>query len=163
MKDVTNSVDPNPDLNRDPITGAVGSHPVGTGLGSTGGAIGGALAGTAIAGPVGAVVGGVIGAIAGGAVGHVAGEALDPTVEAEYWSTNYKSRPYYRPEFKYEDYDPAYRYGWESASKSSYAGKRFDEIEPELASSWTSTGRPWPDIRDATRDAYDRASGRTAV
>jgi phage tail tape-measure protein len=49
------------DANRDPITGASGSHPVGTGIGATGGAIAGAAIGT-VAGPIGAAVGLVAGA-----------------------------------------------------------------------------------------------------
>jgi phage tail tape-measure protein len=87
--------DANPE-NRDPITEEPGSHPVGTGLGSAGGAAAGVAIGTAVAGPVGAVVGGAIGAVAGGAAGHAASEAVNPTVEGEFWSRNYKNRPYYR-------------------------------------------------------------------
>ena len=54
------------DLNRDPITGAPGSHPVGTGLGAAGGGAAGAAIGTAVGGPVGAVVGAAAGAVVGG-------------------------------------------------------------------------------------------------
>src|ERR1051325_7144059 len=57
------------DANRDPITGAPGAHPVGTGLGA---AAGGAATGAAIgsvAGPVGTAAGIVVGAGAGGVGG----------------------------------------------------------------------------------------------
>ena len=117
--------DDNP-ANRDPITKEPGSHPVGTGLGSAGGAVAGAAAGAVIAGPVGAAVGGVVGAIAGGAGGHAAGEAVNPTVEDAYWSENFKSRPYYQQGRNYLDYRPASRYGWESAAKPEYRGRKFD-------------------------------------
>ncbi|MES2571719.1 MAG: hypothetical protein V4710_16905, partial [Verrucomicrobiota bacterium] len=46
------------DLNRDPITGEPGSHPVATGAGAAGGGAAGAAIGTAVAGPVGTVHGG---------------------------------------------------------------------------------------------------------
>ena len=52
------------DANRDPITGAPGSHPVGTGMGAAAGGAAGAAAGTIVAGPVGTVVGAVVGAVA---------------------------------------------------------------------------------------------------
>jgi hypothetical protein len=155
-------VDPHPDANRDPITGEAGSHPVGTGVGSAGGAAAGAAAGAAVGGPAGALVGGAIGAVAGGAAGHVAGEALDPTVEARYWRDNYHRRPYYEPGSDYSAYEPAYRYGWESANDPTYRDLGFDDAEPRLASGWSnrSSDRPWDRSREAVRDAWDRARRR---
>src|SRR6478672_5784033 len=77
------------DMNRDPITGEPGSHPVGTGVGAAGGAAAGAAIG-AIGGPIGALIGGAIGAVAGGAAGHTAGESIDPTGEEKYWRSQHK-------------------------------------------------------------------------
>src|SRR6188474_1753583 len=59
--DMTNNKETR-DMNRDPISGAPGSHPIGTGVGATGGAMAGAAVG-AVGGPVGMAVGGAIGAI----------------------------------------------------------------------------------------------------
>jgi hypothetical protein len=153
--------DANPE-NRDPITEEPGSHPVGTGLGSAGGAAAGVAIGTAVAGPVGAVVGGAIGAVAGGAAGHAASEAVNPTVEGEFWSRNYKNRPYYRSGKEYSEYEPAYRLGWESAGRKENAGKKFDDVEPELERTWKgspNSATPWTDTREATRDAWSRVRG----
>ena len=47
----TRKTDDNP-ANRDPITGAPGSHPVGTAAGATSGGVAGAVVGTAVGGPV---------------------------------------------------------------------------------------------------------------
>ena len=58
------------DSNPDPITKEPGSHPVGTGLGASGGGLAGAAIGTAVGGPIGGIVGGAIGAISGGLAGH---------------------------------------------------------------------------------------------
>ncbi|MCW2950753.1 MAG: hypothetical protein JWN41_1766, partial [Thermoleophilia bacterium] len=69
--------------NRDPITGAVGAHPVGTGVGAlAGGAATGAAVGT-VAGPVGTAIGAAVGAVAGGLAGKGVAEEMDPTVDQE--------------------------------------------------------------------------------
>jgi hypothetical protein len=150
------------DENPDPITGEPGSHPVGVAAGGAGGAATGATVGAAIGGPVGAVVGGAVGAVAGAAAGKAAAEAVNPTVEEEYWKENYRTRPYYHEGANYSDYAPAYRYGWESASRSDYRNRRFEDIEPHLQKEWESDTKKyrgaWSDIREATRDAYIRAS-----
>ena len=148
------------DANRDPITGAPGSHPVGTGIGAAvGGAAAGAAAGT-VAGPVGTVAGAVAGAIVGGLAGKGVAELIDPTREDAYWRENYKGRPYVRDGSTYDDYGPAYGYGVNSYSR--YPGRRFDEVEPDLAEDWeTSRGKSrlvWEDAKSATRDAWDRVS-----
>jgi phage tail tape-measure protein len=67
-----------PGMNPDPLTGAPGAHPVGTGIGAVGGAAAGASIGAA-AGPVGAAVGTVVGAVAGALAGRGAAEAVNPT------------------------------------------------------------------------------------
>jgi hypothetical protein len=155
------NVDSNPD-NRDAITKEPGSHPIGTVIGSAGGAVSGGAVGAVVAGPIGAVIGGVIGAMAGGAAGHAAGEAVNPTVEHEYWSKNFRTRPYYRAGKEYSEYEAAYRLGWESAVRKEFAGKKFDDVEPELRRDWKSNPGatdPWTDARDATHDAWLRVRG----
>ena len=99
------NLDSNPD-NLDPITKEPGSHPVGTGIGSAGGAATGAGIGAVVAGPIGAVIGGAFGAVVGGAAGHAAGEAVNPTVEREFWSRNFQTRPYYKSGREYAEYEP---------------------------------------------------------
>ena len=79
--------------NRDPISGAPGAHPIGTGLGAVvGGAAVGAAAGTVV-GPVGTVVGTAVGAIVGGLAGKGIAEAIDPTHELAGWQRNNETRP----------------------------------------------------------------------
>ena len=75
--------DADADANRDPLTGAPGAHPVGTGLGAAGGAGAGAAVG-AIGGPLGAGIGALIGGVAGGLAGKGAGEAANPTDPSSY-------------------------------------------------------------------------------
>src|SRR5690606_33322823 len=118
------------EANRDPITGAPGAHPVGVGIGAAaGGAAAGAAAGT-VAGPVGTLAGAAIGAVAGGLAGKATAEAIDPTVEEEYWRSHYTSEPYYESGRSYEDYAPAYRTGYEGRAR--YGVRRFEEVEDDL-------------------------------
>ena len=147
------------DANRDPITGAPGSHPVGTGLGAAVGAIAaGAAAGT-VAGPVGTVVGAAAGAIAGGLAGKGVAEAIDPTAEDAYWRDNYASRPYVEGE-TYDEFGPAYRYGVSSYGK--YGDRSFDDAETDLRRDWndargTST-LEWDRAKLAAKDSWQRVS-----
>jgi hypothetical protein len=154
IKDTTNR-----DANRDPITGAPGSHPVGTGIGAAaGGAAAGAAVGT-VAGPVGTLAGAAVGAVLGGWAGKAVAESVDPTAEDAYWRENYGTRPY-AANGRYEDYGPAYRYGVNAYR--SFPDKSFDELEPELSQHWansrdTST-LEWDRAKHATRDAWTRLS-----
>jgi hypothetical protein len=145
-------------MNRDPITGEPGSHPVGTGVGGAGGAAVGAALGAPF-GPIGMLVGGAIGAVAGGAAGHAAGESIDPTGESEYWKHNYQSRKYFTKDHSWDDYEPAYRYGWESRSK--HRDRSWDDrLEADLKTGWeTAKGKSrmtWERAKDAVRDSWDR-------
>lgn len=156
-KRTRNAANDNADRNPDPITGAPGAHPVGVGLGAAGGGAAGAAVGAA-AGPVGVAVGAVVGAVAGGLGGKAVAEQIDPTAEDAYWRENYSSRPYVDQGGAYETYQPAYRYGWES--RTQHSGRRFDEVENDLASGWErtkgKTAMGWEKAKHAVRDAWDR-------
>jgi len=116
--------------NRDPITGAPGAHPVGTGVGAVaGGAAAGAAIGS-VAGPVGTAAGIVAGAVVGGLAGKGVAEKIDPTVEDAYWRDNYRTRGYVDKNAAWESYGPAYRTGYEGYSR--YRGKRYEDVEADL-------------------------------
>jgi hypothetical protein len=149
-----------PDSNPDPINGEPGAHPVGTGVGAaSAGAVGAAIGG-AVGGPVGAVVGAVIGAVGGGLVGKNVAEGMDPTVENDYWRTNYTSRPYVESNYDYTDYEPAYRTGYEGYSTYRGQGMTFDTAEPHLRRGYEErhggAGMGWEKAKHAARDAWDR-------
>jgi hypothetical protein len=149
--------DDNP-ANRDPLTGAPGAHPVGVGVGAASAGAAGAAIGAAVGGPVGAVVGAAVGGIAGGYAGKGVAENIDPTVEDAYWRETYPTRPYAVAGTSYDEYAPAYRYGWESRSR--YAGKSYDEVENDLERGWDQarerSSLAWHQAKDATRDAWHR-------
>ena len=113
----TMTLEPNPASNPDPITGAPGSHPVGS-------------------------------------------EALDPSVEMDYWRVNYMTRPYYKEGRSFGDYEAAYLYGLKNAA--TLKAMTFEEAEKaHLASGWTAARGhvtyPWADVREAARDSWTRS------
>jgi hypothetical protein len=148
------------DANPDPITGAPGSHPVGTGLGAAAAGAAGAAIGSVVPGvgtAIGGAIGAVVGAVGGGYAGKAVAEAIDPTTEDAYWRENYKSRDY-AAGATYDEYRPAYQYGWESRTK--YQGRKFDEVESDLGRDWDrakgSSNLGWEKAKHATRDAWHR-------
>src|SRR3954469_21720548 len=125
------SYDDKKHLNRDPITGAPGAHPVGTGLGAAAGGMAAGAAAGAVGGPIGAVAGAAVGAVVGGLAGKRVAENIDPTIEEAYWRENYRNRPYAtKSDYTYDDYGPAYMYGVDNYSR--YPGKSFDQVEGDL-------------------------------
>jgi hypothetical protein len=147
--------------NRDPVTGEPGSHPIGTGVGAAGGAAAGGAIGAAVGGPVGAVAGAIIGGVAGAYGGKGAAEAINPTVEEQYWRENHAKQNYANEDYGYEHFAPAYRVGYEAVAK--YPGKKFDEIDDELALDYEKhrpgSALPWDTVRPAGRAAWARISG----
>lgn len=148
------------DLNRDPISGATGAHPVGVGVGGiAGGAAAGAIAGTFL-GPIGTLVGAAVGVVVGAAAGKGVAERIDPTGETEYWRDEYKNRPYADKSLDYDrDYASAYGYGLQGREK--YAGRTWNDTEAELQRDWDSSRGTstlaWDEARGAVRDSWDRA------
>lgn len=147
------------DANRDPLSGAPGAHPVGTGLGAASAGAAGAAVG-AVAGPVGAVIGAAAGAVLGGLAGKAVAEQIDPTAEEAYWYDNFAQRPY-ASNSSYDDYRPAYQYGWEARDR--YRDREFDDVESDLAAGWErAKGKSqltWDKAKFAVRDAWDRLTG----
>ncbi len=144
--------------NEDPISGEAGAHPVGAGVGAAlGGAATGAVAGM-VAGPVGTVVGAIAGGIAGGLAGKAVAEGYDPTVETAYWRDEHRNRPYYNDKYTYDQYEPAYRAGWESYDANEKAD--WASREAMARGRWENEGghshMTWEEAKRASQDAYNR-------
>lgn len=150
-------------LNLDPITHAPGAHPVGTGIGAASGGVAGAAIG-AVGGPIGAAIGLAAGAVVGGLAGKAAAEGVNPTAEEAYWREAYQREVYYEPGRSYDDYGPAYAYGWDARGR--YPGA-FDEVDTELGRDWQSrrggSSLDWEQARPATRAAWDRVGPERGV
>lgn len=160
------------DANRDPLTGAPGAHPVGTGLGAAaGGAAGvagaaatGAAMGTAV-GPAGTIAGAAVGAVVGGLAGKGIAEKINPTEEDAYWREHHSSQPYYTEDYTFDDYAGAYRTGYEGWGRHGASGRTFEDLEPEFRSeyerNWGNKSRvKWDQARNAARAAWERVINR---
>jgi hypothetical protein len=146
------------DENRDPITGAPGAHPVGTGLGAAAGGMAAGAAAGSVAGPAGAVAGAAVGAVVGGLAGKGVAEIIDPTAEEAYWAQNYEREPYYERGYTYADYHPGYRTGWEGRAR--FKGRTFQEVEGDLQADYErNRGKSrleWEKNRHAALAAWQR-------
>lgn len=146
------------DVNRDPISGATGAHPLGTGAGAASGGVAGAVVGTAVGGPVGAVIGAAVGAIAGAFAGKGAAEAVNPTAEETYWRETFVREPYYVQGKPFEYYAAGFRAGWKG--RVSHDHRTFEQAEPELRADYDRTklelAPEWAEVRPAARAAWDR-------
>jgi hypothetical protein len=150
------------DENRDPISGARGAHPVGTGVGAVaGGAAAGAAVGS-VAGPVGTAAGIVVGAVAGGLVGKGIAEGVNPTVEREHWETHFRNEPYYREGQTFADYEGAYKTGYEGYAR--YGDRTWDEAQADLRTEYErnrgTSELTWEEASPATRAAWERLGRR---
>lgn len=154
-------------LNADPISGEIGAHPIGTGIGATSGALGGAAIGI-VGGPVGLAIGGTIGALVGGLAGKNIAEGINPTAEDIYWDKTYSSHLYYKHTYciyddidNDRDYHDAYLLGYNSRGNYPYETS-FEEVEPDLKAKWEAEKQgsflKWEDAKYAVKDAWDRVS-----
>lgn len=87
-------------------------------------------------------------------------QLIDWGPQDNYWRDNYGSRPYAKADRAYEHYQPAYKYGHESAF--TYGGRPWDsEVESDLARGWDQARGvstcTWDEARHAVRDAYERS------
>lgn len=146
------------DLNRDPISGTPGAHPLGTGTGAASGGVAGAAVGMVMGGPVGSVIGAAVGAVAGGLAGKSAAEAVNPTAEEVFWRETYVREPYYEKGRPFEYYAPAFRAGWEG--RVHHDGRTFDEAESELKANYNRSKSEidpgWQEVAPAARAAWNR-------
>ena len=61
----------------------------------------------------------------------------------------------------FEEYEPAYRYGWDSGSSGRYRGRSWDDVEPDLRSDFERRypeGGSWERFKAAVRRGWERTS-----
>ncbi|MGY0505001.1 glycine zipper domain-containing protein [Luteimonas sp. e5] len=130
-------------------------HSIGEGTGAGAGAIAGAAIGSA-AGPVGTAVGAVVGAVAGAKAGGAIAEAVNPTEYRDHFQSKYENTDYYVKDRNWNDYEPAYRYGYDTYGQ--YRGQRFEDVESQLERDWQNTRAEsrlaWEDAKGAVRDGW---------
>ena len=89
--------------------------------------------------------------------GHAAAQASDG--DAADFRADHATR-YGTQGGSYDDYDPAYRYGYGLASDARFQGRDWDEIESDVRSDWEQRhpGNAWERFKGAVRHAWARAT-----
>lgn len=130
-------------------------HSLGAGTGAVAGAVTGAAVGS-VGGPVGSVVGALAGGVMGAKAGDSIAEAVNPTEYNAYFQKEFRNAPYYSAGREWSDYEPAYKYGYETYSENR--GQKFEDVESNLERKWDSirvrSGLAWNEARDAVRDGW---------
>jgi len=73
------------------------------------------------------------------------------------WQTNYSSAG-----GRYEDYEPAYRYGSTLASDERHRNRNWNDIEADARRDWETRypGSTWERFKAAVRHGWDRMTGQ---
>jgi uncharacterized protein (TIGR02271 family) len=100
--------------------------------------------------------------VGGGLAGKRTAEAMNPAREEAYWRQQH-AKEAFGQERPYEQYQGAYRTGYEGFSK--YGNKRtFEECEPDLQREYEQnrgqSNIGWDEARHATRAAWEKVQGR---
>ena len=86
--------------------------------------------------------------------------------EDSWWRNNFNSRPYATGR-NYEEFRPAYQYGFESGQH--HMGRKWNDVESDLKSGWEKfegrrgAGSAWDSVKHAVKDAWDRITGQHDV
>ncbi len=85
--------------------------------------------------------------------------------EDAWWRENYGGRSYATGR-NYEDFRPAYKYGYESGRH--HLGRTWNDVESDLRTGWDRyEGRgvesTWERVKDAVSDAWHRVTGQKSL
>jgi hypothetical protein len=132
-------------------------------VGETSGGFLGAVSGMslgAVGGPVGLVLGGLAGALGGWWAGRGLSNAITSDDEADL-RQHYAESPHHLADRSYEAVSAAYVAGHLAGRNPEYAGRSFDEVEPDLQRGWSGEVAKqcgeWPAVRGFARAAFERA------
>ncbi|KRB08086.1 hypothetical protein [Lysobacter sp. Root690] len=89
-------------------------------------------------------------------VGAEVARAIDPGEYREHFHREFRFAAYYSAGREWPDYEPAYRYGYESFLECG--DRRFEDVEAQLARGWSraraASRLHWTEARDAVRDGW---------
>jgi len=78
--------------------------------------------------------------------------------DPEYFRSNFSTRPYCTAVDRFEDFEPAYRYG--HTARSRFVGRNWEDVEADLGRDWErnrgTSKLTWERAKLAVRDAWDR-------
>ncbi|WP_052101254.1 hypothetical protein [Novilysobacter arseniciresistens] len=74
----------------------------------------------------------------------------------EHFRNNYQQASYYNTARSWDDYEPAYKYGYTQYGQRE--GQRFEEVENDLERGWEATKAnsrlAWNEAKEAVRDGW---------
>jgi hypothetical protein len=74
---------------------------------------------------------------------------------------NHYNTTYADSGYRYEQFEPAYRYGHSLAADERFYGRDWAEIEPEARRHWEETNQgTWEDFKDAVRRGWYEITGQ---
>jgi hypothetical protein len=134
-------------------------------LGESSGGFLGAVAGMsvgAVGGPVGLVLGGLAGALGGWWAGRGISDAITADDEADL-RQHYAESPNHLVDRSYAEVSAAYVAGHLAGRNPDYAGRSFEQVEPDLQRGWSDEVSKqvgdWSAVRGFARSAFERARG----
>ena len=93
--------------------------------------------------------------LAGSTPGMAGGFTKD---EETFWRGSYEREPYFQKDMTWDDYEPAYRFGYDWHER--HRGRRFEDVESDMASGWekvkAKSRLKWEHAKAAARAAWDR-------
>jgi uncharacterized protein (TIGR02271 family) len=102
--------------------------------------------------------------VVGGIAGKAVAERVDPTAEDAYWRENHFKQQYARQGSTFEDYQGAYRTGYQGWERLGNSGRSFDDLEDEFKTDYDlnkgQSSLDWKEARPAARAAWDRLDQR---
>jgi uncharacterized protein (TIGR02271 family) len=92
-------------------------------------------------------------------VEHIPGTTIVGAFDRDYYRNDFNAR-FATEGGRYEDYEPAYRYGHALRDDPRYAGRSWDEFEAEARTDWESRnpGGTWERMKAAVRRGWERVT-----
>jgi len=90
-------------------------------------------------------------------VEHIPGTSTVGSFDSDYYRNDFNTR-FAAEGGRYEDYEPAYRYGHSLRNDPRYAGRNWDEFENDARTDWESRNPSgtWDRMKSAVRRGWDR-------
>jgi hypothetical protein len=100
---------------------------------------------------------GTVGLDTGAAASDKTHKGVMDSYNDSWWRDNYSELEGLQADRGYQHYEPALRYGWQSAAQ--HRGKQWTDVEPTLSSGWQGSSRDkaWDDVKHAVRHSWERA------
>ncbi len=88
------------------------------------------------------------------------GTTMSNAYDAEFYRSDYDTN-YNNSGYTYEQYEPAYRYGYTLASDDRYRDRDWTSVEGDIRNRWEeSNPGTWENFKNAVRRAWDDVRGR---